>query len=97
LEKEVMFDGEGNIVSNINVGRPSKYQITNRENIIFVDETGCNTNMKRDRLVGGEMFILPQDPSAEFGLTGLASDIHFTVLCFLNALSISILCAVILK
>jgi hypothetical protein len=64
---------------------------------MFVNKTGCNTNMKKDGLVGGEIFVLLQDPSPDFRQTGLASNIHYTVLCFLNVLGVLILCAVILK
>jgi hypothetical protein len=67
------------------------------ENILFVDETGSNTNMKQDGLVGGELHVLPTDTSKEFGVCGAVTDIHFSVLCFTNGLGIPVQAAIILK
>jgi hypothetical protein len=48
--------------------------------VLFVDETGCNTNQKDDGHVGGKLFVLPTDDSdvAPIG----ATDIHFTLFAF---------------
>jgi hypothetical protein len=77
LNEEVMLDGEGNIVSNVQdmVGQPTKYKLTNPENVITVDETVCNTNMKKDGYVGGEWFVLPTNPS-EAGRARLTTNIE---------------------
>jgi hypothetical protein len=40
-------------------GRPTKFQLVKPQNVIFVDETGCNTNPKTDGHIGGELFIFP--------------------------------------
>jgi hypothetical protein len=60
LEEETMFDREGNIVDDPSkmYGRPTKYQMIKPEPCLFVDETGCNTNQKTDRNVGGEKFFV---------------------------------------
>jgi hypothetical protein len=57
------------------VGRPSKFRLTSPENFLFVDETGCNTNMKDDGNVGGEMVVLPAD-GTDMGVCGATTDIN---------------------
>jgi hypothetical protein len=66
------------------------------EYLLFVDETGCNTNQKDDGNAGGELFVLPVD-GEEFGVCGVTTDMHFTVLCFTSGLGDPVMCAVILK
>jgi len=41
-------------------GLPTKYALTKPEFLLFVDETGCNTNQLNDGKVGGELFIMPK-------------------------------------
>ncbi len=41
-------------------GLPSKYRLTRPEYVLFVDETGCNTNQLNDGRVDNEQFILPK-------------------------------------
>jgi hypothetical protein len=96
--EEKMFDVSGNIVTDVNQmdGRPSKYELKHPERVIFVDETGCNTNQKDDGYAGGQLFVLPCE-KCEFGIVGSVTDIHFSVLCFNNALGTPLMCAVILK
>jgi hypothetical protein len=55
LDEEVMLDKEGNIVTNEEemFGRPTEYIVTKPEQILFVDETGSNTNPKEDGYAGG--------------------------------------------
>jgi hypothetical protein len=76
-------------------GRPTKYELTNPEMLVFVDETGCNTNQQTDGQIGGQNFVLPVDYKA--GLLSATTDIHFTVLCFNLGTGQPIMCAVILK
>lgn len=98
LESEVMFNKEGKEVENEAemYGRPTKYRLTNPDNIVFVDETGCNTNQKTDGHVGGRLYVLPRGCS-EGGTVGASSDIHFTVMCFTSGSGKPIMCAIILK
>jgi hypothetical protein len=94
-----MYDKQGEITINKNelYARPSKYKIKHPEYLLFVDETGCNTNMKDDGFAGGQMFVLPVDLGFHGGCNGSITDLHFTVLCFTSAVGIPVLCAVILK
>jgi hypothetical protein len=77
-------------------GRPTKYNLIRPECVVFVDETGCNTNQKDDGHVGGELFVLPVDDD-DIAPTGATTDIHFTVLAFTLATGHPIMCAVIFK
>jgi hypothetical protein len=38
---------------------PSRSLLTKPEFLLFVDETGCNTNQLNDGRVGGELFVVP--------------------------------------
>jgi hypothetical protein len=71
--------------------------ITKPENLLFIKETGCNTNMKDDGFAGGQLFVLPIDMGAQSGRNCATTDKHFTVLCFTSATGGPVLCAVILK
>ena len=55
-----------------------------------------NTKKKNDGHVGGQKFIFSKEGD-NTGTLGSNTDLHFTVLCFNNALGTPILCAVILK
>jgi len=78
-------------------GLPSKFKLTRPEYVVFVDETGCNTNQLNDGRVGNEKFILPKQDS-EFGAPiGATTDIHFTVLPFISGTGEAVMCAVIFK
>ena len=99
VEHETAYDREGNIVdtdSSEVYGKPSKFHICNPERILFVDECGSNTNQKSDGQVGGQRFIFSKGCD-NTGTLGSNTDLHFTVLCFNNALGAPVLCAVILK
>ena len=45
---------------NYGTGLPSRYRLTKPEYVLFVDETGFNTNQLNDGRVGGELFIVPK-------------------------------------
>jgi len=78
-------------------GLPSKFKLTRPEYVVFVDETGCNTNQLNDGRVGNEKFILPKQDS-EFGAPiGATTDIHFTVLPFISGTGEAVMCAIIFK
>ncbi len=64
------------------VGRPTKYNLLRPKWVVFVDETGCNTNQKDDGHVEGGFFVLPMDDD-DIAPTGATTDIHYTVLAFL--------------
>jgi hypothetical protein len=98
LDEEAMYDREGNLVDSKErmYGRPTKYHITRPENVLFVDETGCNTNQKSDGLVGGERFVVPADNTG-IGCVGSVTDIHFTVMCFTSGMGEPVMCSVIFK
>jgi hypothetical protein len=57
LEEEIMYNKIGEVSTNKEemYGRPTKYKITNPEYLLFVDKTGCNTNMKVDGYAGGQL------------------------------------------
>jgi hypothetical protein len=78
------------------IGLKSDIHIIHPEWIVFVDETGVNTNQKDDRNLGSQLFIVPFDnPDAR--LQGATTNIHFTVLCFQAGNGHPILCAVVMK
>jgi len=77
-------------------GRPSHYVLTKPEYLLFVDETGCNTNQLNDGHVGVETFIVPKD-DPEAAPQGSTTDIHFTMLAFMAWLGHPVMCAVIFK
>jgi hypothetical protein len=98
LDHEVMLDKDGNIVADKEKmsGRPTNYIVTKPEQIMFVDETGSNTNQK-DGYAGGQWYLLPNDGTHEGVVIGDTTDIHFTTLCFTSGTGAPIMCAVILK
>lgn len=98
LEEEIMLDADGKEVFTKEemVGRPTKYILTHPDQVLFVDETGCDTNQKSDKNVGGRLYVLPTNET-DGGKVGATSEIHFTVLCFSNANGTPLMCAVILK
>jgi hypothetical protein len=98
VEQEIMYNvrGEETLDPKEMVGRPTNYKLLHPEYVLFVDETGCNTNMKADGHVGGEKFLLPCD-DVDCGNDGVCTDLHFSVLCFTSATGDPAMCAVILK
>jgi hypothetical protein len=98
LSSEKYFDINGNIVTDPThcFGRPTKYQVVRPEQIIFVDECGCNTSQEDDGHVGGQLFVMPNDGSAT-GLLSSMHNMHFTVLGFTSGTGQPVMCAVILK
>lgn len=99
LENEVLLDRNGNVVEEQSnaLGLPTKYVVTDPNYILFVDETGKNTNMKSDGMVGGQRFIIPRDAVTNTGCLGSTTDLHFTVLCFTAGTGEPVMCAVIFK
>ena len=96
LHEPVWMDINGNIVEKEEDAYGCKVGIkVNHPNyFIMGDETGCNTNMKADGHVGGKKYM------GEAGTRGcnkraIATDMHFTVLPFTNAIGEPVLCSVI--
>jgi hypothetical protein len=69
VTSEIMYDENGDETDDVTkmYGRPTKYKLTRPAKLLFVDETGCNTNQKDDGCNGGELFVLPTD-GLEFGV-----------------------------
>ena len=98
VDHDLMYDKDGNETSDElkMIGKKTRYRLTNPSNVVFVDETGCNTNQKVDGYVGGRLHILPTN-ATESGITGSVTDLHFTVLCFSNGNGEPLMCAIIMK
>jgi hypothetical protein len=98
LERDVLVNLDGEIVTDANDsdGLPTKYIITNPDLLVFVDETGNNTNQKSDPFRGNEKTIIPSNGDG-FGLAGAVNDDHFTFLCFQSGSGEPIMCAIIFK
>jgi hypothetical protein len=97
-DEEVMLDRNGNITNDVEklFGRKTKYQLIKPHRCVYVDETGCNTNMKEDGHIGGRRYIMAEG-QVEGARTGVTSDLHFTVLPFMSGTGAAIMCAVVLK
>jgi hypothetical protein len=98
LEKEVLVNCNGELVydEKESDGLPTNYIITNPDLLVFVDETGNNTNQKSDPFRGNEKRIIPCNGDG-FGLAGAVNDNHFTFLCFQSGSGEPIMCAIIFK
>jgi hypothetical protein len=95
LDKPVFFDRHNNIVDDDDESRtgiPSNIQITDPSYLIFVDETGSSTNMKKDK--PGRTRVL-----AEIGCNGnkraISSDIRYTTMGFTAADGQLVMCCII--
>ena len=77
-------------------GLATEYVLTHLHMIVYVNETGLNTNQKMDGHNGGELFAVGVDQQ-EIGALGLAVDNHFTVFVFTAGTGEPIMVAVILK
>jgi hypothetical protein len=98
LEKDVLVNYNGLIVETKGEsdGLPTRYLIHNPKLIVFVDETGSNTNQKTDAYRGNEQRIVGADDLG-FGLAGAVNDNHYTALCFQSDSGEPIMCAIIFK
>jgi hypothetical protein len=68
-------------------GLPTKFKLTHPEFLLFVDETGCNTNQLNDGKVGGELYLMPKNCGDAAAPAGATTDLHFTVLPFISGRS----------
>jgi len=78
-------------------GLPSRYRLTKPEYVLFMDETGCNTNQLNDGRVGGELFIVPKADNEAGCPIDATTDLHFTVLGFISGTGEAVMCAIIFK
>jgi len=99
LESKVWFNKDCDIVESKEdggIGLMSDVQLVHPEYVVFVDETGVNTNQKADGAVGDQKFVVGKHQE-DVGLCGATTDIHFTVLVFTAATGQPIMCSVIMK
>jgi hypothetical protein len=90
------MDRNGKEVDKANAfGHPIEYVITHPDYFIMVDETGSNTNMKKDGKQGGKRGIAERGFGAEVECS--IADCHYTVLPFTAATGDPVMCAVIMK
>ena len=87
LEEEIQYE----------TGLPTKFKLTHPDYLLFVDETGCNTNQLNDGKVGGEVFIMPKNCGDGAAPAGATTDLHFTVLPFISGTGEPVLCSIIFK
>ena len=97
-EKPVYCDKEGNVVSdnsNKKYGRPCTMKLTKTANILFGDETGCNTNQTGDGNYHGKKFLcgIHQIPRKSVN----AKDSRFTLLPITAANGNAVIYVVIFK
>lgn len=97
LDQPVWKDRMGHIVPDETeaFGCQVEYELTDPSYFLFVDETGTNTNMKKDGKQGGKRGIAEKGFSAE--MDACISDNHWTVLPFTAATGEPVMCAIIMK
>ena len=75
-------------------GLPSRYELLHPEYLLFVDEVGSNTDMRKDKQ-GNKKVI------TEKGFKGtqeaITTDLHYTVMGFTAATGDPVLCVVIFE
>ena len=97
--KKTFYDFHGNEVSEndpARYGNGTHFKVLEPEWILFVDETGANTNMKKDGQVGSKKYIVGRD-QVETSRKGAVQDLHFTTLVFQCATGAPVMVAVVLK
>jgi hypothetical protein len=108
LPHPVFMDAEGNIVANaeenlnfeIDVNQPNRplglacdIKVTHPEHLLFFDETGCNTNHKKDGHFTGQKFACGRGMTPKQICS--TRDRHFTVLGLTASSGDPVLCVVI--
>jgi hypothetical protein len=91
-EEKYLFDIDSNAPEQP-LGLPCEHEIVNPDYLLFFDETGCNTNQKKDGHNGGEKYVCGRGMRPK----QIASnrDRHFTVLGLTAASGDPVLCVVI--
>jgi hypothetical protein len=94
-----MMDRDENVLDSKDhcYGRLTRYQVAKQEYILFVDDTGSNTNQKDDGVIGGQRIVTATNQT-EGGICIVSTtDIHFTLLCFTAGNGEPVFCGIILK
>jgi hypothetical protein len=77
-------------------GSPTKFKLTHPKFLLFVDETGCNTNQLNDGKVGGELYLMQkivamqlhqQEQQQTFTLQCCPSSLGQEILCYVQSSS----------
>ena len=76
-------------------GRQQHIKIDHPEYLVFADETGCQTNMKKDGDVAGTTYICPKGTVPQ--IMCCTNDHRFTVLPFTSASGKAICCVIIFQ
>jgi hypothetical protein len=95
-ETEKMLDNEGNEVTKKEdmYGRPTKYNLTHPDKLIFVDEVGNNTSQANDGNKTGTKYVTRKGWRAH--QQNSFTDCHYTTLGFTAATGEPVMCAVII-
>ena len=96
---EEQFFAQDGLITTIEekaTGLPSKYVLISEDDVIVVDETGCNTNQQTDGNIGRESVVVPVDGSCN-GLVGSTADQHYTTFVYQTASGKPICCCIIMK
>ena len=97
--KKTFYDFHGNEVSEndpARYGNGTNFKVVEPEWILFVDETGANTNMKKDGRIGSKKYIVGRN-QVETSRKGAVQDLHFTTLVFQCATGAPVMVGVVLK
>jgi hypothetical protein len=96
LDAEFMFDCAGNVTGDCNemFGRIAKCKVNCPKRCVYVEATGCNTNMKEDGHIGGRQYVMAAD-QVEGARNGDTNNLHFTVLDFTSGADEEIMCVVV--
>jgi hypothetical protein len=96
-ETENMLDKEGNEVTNKEDmhGRPTKYNLTHPEKLIFVDEVGYNISQANDGNKTGTKYVTGKGFRAQ--QQNSLTECHYTTLGFTAATGEPLMCAIIIS
>ena len=99
MTHKIFYDIHGNEVAEEDpsrFGRGSNFKVVEPEYILFVDETGANTNMKKDGQIGSRKYVVGRG-QLETSRMGAVQDLHFTTLVFQCATGAPVMVGVVLK
>lgn len=105
LPEAVFFDIDGNEISQLDmltkvkhaVGRASKYKMINPDYLMFMDETGTNTNTANDGEVGGQVHVSSTEEKNKPKKAGSRKDCRWTTMGFTASSALPILCVIIIQ
>jgi hypothetical protein len=95
LDTPVLMNANGEVVTDPKdaLGLPCEYEMIHPDHLIFFDETGCNTNQKKDGHKGGQKFVCGRNMTPK--QQAATRDKHFTVLGLTTGTGEPVLCVVI--